>query len=122
MLPTTTQGSQASPISQASTGDSDSVLSKLKSRLGSVDEDESAPKEAIAKLIPGHSRRKEKRRLKARKQAIEDDGSESPQGRSSHGELATSSRLGANESHSSLGYDYEDGNSMMTSDSDAEQT
>lgn len=87
----------------------DSVLSKLKARMGST-EDDDLSENKVAKLIPGLGKRKEKKRRKAQ----EVTGSlEELRGRS--GKASTASSFGNSESLSTLD------ESLMTSESEEEE-
>ena len=72
----------------------------------------------IAKLLPGHSKRKQKR-LQQAQQAAEED--EVGRGRSFTGNTATSASLGTSDSLSTLGSTRDgEGASLMTSESEEE--
>ena len=106
----TTSTSQGSSIRQGST-DSASIASKIKSRIHNIDEDENGDSK-IAKLIPGRSKRKEKRRQEVERLAL--DSSEELRGRDRSQDPALAA-LGTGESQSTL----EDGeHSILITDSE----
>ena len=92
----------------------DSLITKIKSRIGSVDEDE-ASEGKISKLLPGHNKRKEKRRRKAQDIAAA-DSTEDLRGRSTR--KNPPSNLSASESLSTPNDEH---SSLMTSESEEEQ-
>ena len=93
----------------------DSLMDK--SRQSSLDDGSSRVK--LAKLIPGHKKRKKKRQ-EAAELAEQQDLEEEDRGRRLSEQPATAASLNpgaVNESHSSLG---DEGNSLITVDSDTE--
>ena len=111
--PTEDSTAPTSPSPRRGSVDSTSIRSKIKSKLNIGDEEESDDSK-IVKLIPGHSKRKEKRRQKA--EGLTLDSSEEFRGRDTHPK--TPLALSTGESQSTLGSsEY----SIGTADSEEEE-
>ena len=91
---------------------SDTVLGKIKARIGTVDEEEISDSR-ISKFVPALGKRRDKKRHRARKST--EDNTEEFHGRTGKG--STSNSLGTSESLSTLN---DERSSLLTSDSEEE--